>query len=137
MEESEVLRQRKEKIRDLRARGIELFPNDFRVESISADIIAQYGDRSAEALAGIEAMVSCAGRIMAIRHFGRAAFVHLQDRKGRIQVYLRQDVLGEDAFELFKQFDLGDFVGVHGPSRPHPSSCWPNPFAPCRRNGMA
>ncbi|MCJ7664746.1 MAG: OB-fold nucleic acid binding domain-containing protein, partial [Desulfobacterales bacterium] len=114
MEESEVLRQWKERIKDLRAMGVELFPNDFRAEHTSSEITEQYGDFSAEALAGLPETVSCAGRIMAIRHFGRAAFVHLQDRKGRIQVYLRQDVLGEELFGLFKRLDAGDFVGVQG-----------------------
>ena len=114
MEESEVLRQWKERIKTLRAMGIELFPNDFRAEYTSEDIIARYGDRSTEALAALEETVSCAGRIMAIRHFGRAAFILLQDRKGRIQAYLRQDILGDKLFGLFKRLDAGDFVGVRG-----------------------
>ncbi len=114
MEESEVLRQWKERIKTLREMGVDLFPNDFRAEYTSEDIIAKYGDRSAEALAALEETVSCAGRIMAVRHFGRAAFIHLQDRKGRIQVYLRQDRLGDKLFDLFKRLDAGDFVGVRG-----------------------
>jgi len=114
MEESEVLRQWKERIKTLRAMGIELFPNDFRAEYTSEAIIARYGDRSTEALAALEETVSCAGRIMAIRHFGRAAFILLQDRKGRIQAYLRQDILGDKLFGLFKRLDAGDFVGVRG-----------------------
>src|SRR5208337_482460 len=80
----------------------------------SADIIARYGDQSAEALQKLTETFSCAGRIMTVRHFGRAAFIHLQDRKGRIQVYLRQDIVGEKAFELFKRLDAGDFVGIRG-----------------------
>jgi len=114
MEESEVLKQWKERIKGLRAMGIELFPNDFRAEHTSSEIIERYGDWSAEALQALEETFSCAGRIMAIRHFGRAAFVHLQDRKGRIQVYLRQDILGEELFGMFKRLDAGDFVGVRG-----------------------
>jgi lysyl-tRNA synthetase class 2 len=114
MEESEVLRQWKERIKALRAMGVDLFPNDFRAEHTSADIMAQYGDQSAEALQTLKETFSCAGRIMAIRHFGRAAFIHLQDRKGRIQVYLRQDILGNKPFDLFKRLDAGDVVGVRG-----------------------
>jgi lysyl-tRNA synthetase class 2 len=114
MEESEVLRQWRERIKSLRAMGIELFPNAFPAEHTSADIIAQYGDQSAEALQALKETFSLAGRIMAIRHFGRAAFVQLQDRKGRIQAYLRQDILGEKPFALFKRLDTGDFVGVRG-----------------------
>ncbi len=114
MEESELLRQWKEKIKTLRDMGVELFPNDFRAEHTSGEIIERYGDWSAEALAGLEETFNCAGRIMAIRDFGRAAFVHLQDRKDRIQAYLRRDILGEELFGLFKKLDAGDFLGVRG-----------------------
>jgi lysyl-tRNA synthetase class 2 len=114
MEESVVLRQWKERIKTLREMGVELFPNDFRAEHTSREIIERYGDLSAEALGNRQEVVSCAGRIMTIRHFGRAAFIHLQDRKGRIQVYLRRDVLGDKLFELFKRLDAGDFMGVRG-----------------------
>jgi len=114
MEENELLRQWREKVRTLRDSGVELFPNDFRAEHTSLEIIEQYGDWTAEALQDLEEVFSCAGRIMAIRNFGRAAFVHLQDRKGRIQVYVRRDLLGEDAFGLLKGLDMGDFLGVRG-----------------------
>jgi lysyl-tRNA synthetase class 2 len=114
MEESELLREWKERVERLRNRGVELFPNDFRVEHTSVAIFEQYGDWSADALQGLEETFSCAGRIMAIRDFGKAAFVQLQDRKGRIQVYLRRDLVGEEPFDLFKELDVGDIVGVRG-----------------------
>jgi lysyl-tRNA synthetase class 2 len=114
MEESEFLRQWKEKARTLRDSGVELFPNDFRVGNTAVEIIERYTDWSAEALAGIAEHFNCAGRIMAIRDFGKAAFAHLQDRTGRIQVYLRRDLLGEVPFGMFKRLDIGDFVGVQG-----------------------
>ena len=114
MEESEILRQRKEKIKDLREMGIQLFPNDFRADHTSREIIQRYGDWSAEALEGLEEVFACAGRVMAMRNFGRAAFVQLQDRTERIQVYLRRDLLGEESFGLAKRLDVGDFLGVRG-----------------------
>jgi lysyl-tRNA synthetase class 2 len=114
MEESEILRQRKEKIKDLREMGVQLFPNDFRASQTSREITQRYGDWSAEALQGLEEVFTCAGRIMAIRNFGRAAFAQLQDRTERIQVYLRKDLLGEELFGLAKRLDVGDFLGVHG-----------------------
>lgn len=114
MEESEFLRQRKEKIKDLRSMEVQLFPNDFRAGLTFREIIQRYGDWSAEALQGLEEVFTCAGRIMAIRDFGRAAFVQLQDRTERIQVYLRKDRLGEELFGLAKRLDVGDFVGVRG-----------------------
>jgi lysyl-tRNA synthetase class 2 len=114
MEESDILRQRKEKIKDLREMGVQLFPNDFRASQTSREITQRYGDWSAEALQGLEEVFNCAGRIMAIRNFGRAAFAQLQDRTERIQVYLRKDLLGEELFGLAKRLDVGDFLGVHG-----------------------
>lgn len=114
MEESELLRQRREKIQALRDMGVELFPNDFKAEHTSLEIIEQYGDWSAEALQDLDETFSCAGRMMTIRKFGRAAFVHLQDRTGRIQVYVRRDLLGEEPFGVFTRLDTGDFVGVRG-----------------------
>ena len=114
MEESEILRQRKEKIKDLRTMGIQLFPNDFRADHTSREIIQGYGEWSAEALQGLDEVFACAGRIMAIRDFGRAAFIQLQDRTERIQVYLRSDLLGEESFALAKRLDVGDFLGVRG-----------------------
>jgi lysyl-tRNA synthetase class 2 len=114
MEESEILRQRKEKIKDLQEMGVQLFPNDFRASQTSREITQRYGDWSAEALQGLEEVFTCAGRIMAIRNFGRAAFAQLQDRTERIQVYLRKDQLGEELFGLAKRLDVGDFLGVQG-----------------------
>ena len=55
-----------------------------------------------------------AGRILARRSFGKAAFIQLQDRKGRIQVYVKKDDIGAEAFESFESFDIGDIVGVEG-----------------------
>ena len=114
MEESEILRQRKEKIKGLREMGVQLFPNDFRANQTFREIIQQYGDWSAKALLGLEEIFNCAGRIMAIRNFGRAAFAQLQDRTERIQVYLRRDLLGEELFGLAKKLDVGDFLGMRG-----------------------
>jgi len=114
MEESEILRQRKEKVKDLREMGVQLFPNDFRAGHTSREIIQRYGDWSAEALQGLEEIFSCAGRIRAIRNFGRAGFAQLQDRTERIQVYLRRDLLGDELFGLSKKLDVGDFLGVRG-----------------------
>jgi len=58
--------------------------------------------------------LSLAGRIVSRRDFGKASFLHLQDRCGRLQVYVKRNVVGEDAFALFKQMDIGDFLGVRG-----------------------
>ena len=113
-QESQVLRQRKEKARQLREAGVELYPRDFRVDHTSEDIHKKYGSMGTEELEGLDEVVTVAGRMMALRDFGRAAFTHLQDRKGRIQVYVRKDRVGDATFRLFKKLDIGDFIGVKG-----------------------
>lgn len=99
---------RLEKLRDLRARGIDPYePTTWPVDRHSDEIHAQF-DR----LAGSE--VSVAGRIIAIRRHGRAAFLDLLDSAGRIQCHVTEDGVGEDAFMLLDALDLGDIVGVQG-----------------------
>ena len=112
MEEGSLLKQRKEKAKRLREEGIELFPRDFKVDATTEEIRARYGGLSEEELKGCQDILSCAGRILSMRDFGRAVFSHIQDRKGRIQLYFRRDVLGEEAFRLYKRLDIGDFIGV-------------------------
>jgi lysyl-tRNA synthetase class 2 len=94
--------------------GIELFPNDFRVHHRSQEILQTYGSRSAEALEKVDQDFVLAGRIMAIRRFGKAAFFHLQDRTGRIQAYIQKDQVGHETYAVFKKLDVGDFVGILG-----------------------
>ncbi len=80
----------------------------------------------------LETIYHVAGRIMAKRDFGKAAFVQLQDRTGRLQVYVAKNLVGEESFELFRKFDLGDIVGVKGaPFAPKPmnSPCVPSRFS--------
>ena len=113
-EESQVLRQRKEKARTLREAGLDLYPNDFRVQDHVGDILNQYGDLSEEALGQEEKIFVCAGRVMSMRSFGKATFLHLKDGTGRIQVYVKRDVIGKDEYRLLKKLDVGDFTGVRG-----------------------
>ena len=113
-EESQVLRQRKQKAEELRQAGVELYPNDFRVQDHLADIIDRYEDWSEEALAREERIFVCAGRIMSMRSFGQAAFMHIKDGSGRLQIYIKRDVIGKEEYRLFKKIDIGDFVGVKG-----------------------
>ncbi|HEY6198440.1 MAG TPA: lysine--tRNA ligase [Candidatus Binatia bacterium] len=110
-EQTEVRRQKLQKLKDA---GAPLYPNDFKPEHQSAGLLAEYGALPDERLAELPADFSVAGRIMAIRSFGKASFFHLQDRKGRIQVYVRRDRVGDEAYKLFEQLDLGDIVGVWG-----------------------
>jgi lysyl-tRNA synthetase class 2 len=113
MEElSELLLQRRRKVDALWEAGVNPYPNDFKPLHTSAEVIAAYGDKE-QFDAGNEQYV-VAGRILARRSFGKAAFIQLQDRKGRIQVYVKKDDIGAEAFESFESFDIGDIVGVEG-----------------------
>jgi lysyl-tRNA synthetase class 2 len=113
-ESSELIEQRIRKLEALRIEGIDPFPNDFGVTHTSKDIHEAFGSLSDEELKSVGETFSIAGRILAIRDFGKASFIQIQDRKGRIQAYLQKDILGDQAFQLFKTFDIGDFIGLEG-----------------------
>jgi lysyl-tRNA synthetase, class II len=113
-ETSELIQQRIKKLEALRKNGINPYPNDFRVTHTSKDLHETFGSLSDEELKSVEETFCLGGRIMAIRDFGKASFIQIQDRKGRIQAYLQRDIVGDSAFQLFKTFDIGDFIGVEG-----------------------
>jgi lysyl-tRNA synthetase class 2 len=113
MEElSELLLQRRRKVDTLWEAGINPYPNDFKPQHTSADITAAYGDT--EQVDAVDDSFIVAGRILARRSFGKAAFIQLQDRKGRIQLYVKKDQIGDEAFANFESFDIGDIVGSEG-----------------------
>ncbi|NVN89311.1 MAG: lysine--tRNA ligase [Desulfuromonadales bacterium] len=113
MEElSELLLQRRRKVDTLWEAGINPYPNDFRQQHTSEDIIRSYGDK--EQIAASDDIFVVAGRILARRSFGKAAFIQLQDRKGRLQLYVKKDEIGEEAFAAFETFDIGDIIGAEG-----------------------
>ena len=109
---SELLLQRRRKVDALWEQGINPYPNDFKPSHTSADVFAAYGDILEIPQDPEEFVV--AGRIMARRSFGKAAFIQVQDRKGRLQLYIKKDTIGEDGFAFFETFDIGDIIGVHG-----------------------
>ena len=111
----ELLQVRREKLERLRQAGVDPYPSGFRPTHTS--LRASGLLERAEAARGPGARtrpVSVAGRIVAMRVMGKAAFLHLQDAAGRIQLHLRQDLLGE-GFRLLKELDLGDILGARGP----------------------
>lgn len=110
MEEHRDPRQtRLEKLARLRDRGVEPYPYRFRFTHRAGELLAA-GDALIEA--GEE--IALAGRVMAVRDMGKAAFAHVKDNHERLQVYIRRDVVGEQAFDLFGLCDLGDYLGLHG-----------------------
>jgi lysyl-tRNA synthetase class 2 len=110
---SDLLQKRRAKFDELRKSGINLFPNDFEVTHNIQEIRDRIAD-SADLLTEDEPIFIAAGRIMAINRFGKAAFVRFKDRTGQLQAYLRKDRIGDEAFQLFKQLEVGDFVGLSG-----------------------
>ena len=113
MEElSELLLQRRRKVNALWQAGINPYPNDYKPQHTAADVLAAYGN--ADQIDAQDADFVLAGRIIARRSFGKAAFVQIQDRSGRIQVYVRKDDLSEEMFAQFETFDIGDIIGIAG-----------------------
>ena len=110
-EENEQILKRREKLDKLR--GAIAFPNDFKPEATARGIRESYSDKDSDFFKEEIIDVKVAGRIMAFRLMGKASFLHIQDRSGKIQIYLRKDDLGFQ-YEEFKTWDLGDIVAVEG-----------------------
>ncbi|MFO8049570.1 MAG: lysine--tRNA ligase [Desulfosudaceae bacterium] len=109
-----IVANRKEKMQALREKGVRLFPENFPVTHTIAEVMDLI-DQDAPPLAEDDgAGVNLAGRLMAVNRFGKSSFVRFRDRTGTIQAYLRQDKLGEEAYAVFKQLDVGDFIGISG-----------------------
>ncbi|NTU42823.1 MAG: lysine--tRNA ligase [Nitrospirales bacterium] len=114
MEEiNELVEQRLKKLEELRGMGIDPYNGRFAPESKAADIHAQYNEATKEELEAGDNRTSAAGRIVAMRDFGKACFGHIQDTTGKIQVYFRKDILGEK-YDLLKKLDIGDIIGAEG-----------------------
>ncbi len=115
LDENAQIQLRKQKLADLREQGL-AFPNDFKRDAVAADLHQQYGEQSKDELAAIESPQSyrIAGRMMLRRIMGKASFVTLQDMSGQLQAYVRKNDLPEGVYQQFKQWDLGDIVGVEG-----------------------
>src|SRR5882724_7653718 len=109
---NDLVRQREEKLEALRRRGIDPFGGRYPVTHWAGDLATRL-EKAADAELDAFGPVSLAGRLVAMRDHGKTAFTHLMDRTGRIQLYARADELGDD-FALFRDLDVGDFIGVTG-----------------------
>lgn len=112
-DENHVIAERREKLKAIRAAGV-AFPNDFKPEHFAADLHKQYGELENEALEGKAVTVKVAGRMMLKRVMGKASFATVQDRSGRVQLFISKDNIGEEVYESFKHWDLGDIVAAVG-----------------------
>ena len=113
--EDELIRSRRDKLQRIREKGIDPYPTRFpRTHStrLASELLLDQESSGGEGAR--TSAVSVAGRVITSRIMGKAAFIDLRDGEGKIQLHLRRDVLGDD-YELVRDLDLGDFLGVHGP----------------------
>ena len=118
LDENSIIAERRAKLAALRSQGI-AFPNDFRPQHKAAALHLQYGEMDAATLEAESIKVSVAGRMMLKRVMGKASFATIQDASGpradgRMQLYLSNELTGEDAHAAFKHYDLGDILGAEG-----------------------
>jgi lysyl-tRNA synthetase class 2 len=112
--ESDLLRQRRANFEALIGLGVDPYPHRFeRTDTVDA-LVRAHGGTTAEDLESAAVQTTTAGRVLAIRSFGKANFIVISDGQARIQVYLRKDSLSERDFAIYKLLDFGDFVGVEG-----------------------
>jgi lysyl-tRNA synthetase, class II len=105
---------RREKMTEIREKGLDPFGSRFERTHLTSCIKEDFGEKTKEDLEAESHEVAIAGRIMTKRGKGKAGFAHIQDLDGQIQIYVRKDDIGEDAYELFTGADLGDIIGVTG-----------------------
>ncbi|KKN08365.1 hypothetical protein LCGC14_1057520, partial [marine sediment metagenome] len=110
MGEEEIIALRTAKLERLRSRGIDPYPTHSHPSHTTRQALdlLESRDQSPDP-------VTIAGRITAMRHMGKATFLDLRDGSGRIQTYLKQDILGPETYETLHDLDIGDFLGVRGP----------------------
>lgn len=105
---NELIKIRHDKLKDLKERGMD----PFKIEKVT---VTHYSQQVIEGFENLEGdIITIAGRIMAKRGHGKASFIHIQDKDGRIQAYVRQDRVGDEIYEIFKTFDIGDIIEITG-----------------------
>ena len=113
-EESNQVVQRRANLEALKQLGVDPYPERFEGARPISRIVGEHGGKTATELEALASGEKTAGRILAIRTFGKAGFLQLSDGRSRIQVYVRQDSVPELDFRIFKLLDIGDWVGVEG-----------------------
>ena len=111
---NDQLRVRREKMQELREEGIDPFGHRFERDAMNQDLHDKYGEMDKDELNDLGITATIAGRMVAKRGKGKVGFADLQDRTGRMQLYIRKDEVGEEMYHIFKRSDLGDFLGIKG-----------------------
>ena len=113
-ESNRLIHNRRMKLDAIRPAGRQAYPNRFRVTATAGELVRRFEKTSSEELADCEETFSLGGRIMGLRSHGKTSFADLRDRTGRIQLFLKKDILGEEGYDLLQHLDLGDLVWVSG-----------------------
>lgn len=111
---SNVIEDRRKKIKLLREMGINPYPAGYKATINAREAVEKFSKIDGEELERYTEKYSLAGRIMSMRVFGKAAFIHIKDVTGLIQAYIRKDKVGEEGYNLFKLMDIGDHIGIKG-----------------------
>jgi len=110
-----LIRQRIEKYEMLvNEMGVSHFPNTYRKDTDIQTFTDTYGAMDADSLMSVDTVHHLAGRIMAIRSFGKASFIHFQDSTGKLQAFFEKAKIGEDPYKIFRKLDVGDIIGLWG-----------------------
>jgi lysyl-tRNA synthetase class 2 len=112
--DEKIYQQRREKLAQIEALGQPAYPYRYEPSITVPEVWQKYESRSAEEFDRERVTVTVAGRVMAIRAMGKAAFMHVQQHGRTLQVYIKKDAVGEKGFELYKLLDIGDIIGVRG-----------------------
>ena len=115
---NQLLMQRRKKSDELAEMQVNLYANDFKPTHHISEVLLSGSANEAvadlEDAPNVRASFKVAGRILALRKFGKASFLHIQDETGKIQIYIKKEVLGEQLYSQFKKWDIGDIVGFKG-----------------------
>jgi len=111
---NELIQQRFKKLAEISAMGVKPYAGRYDVSHTAEALADTYKLATKEELETKRVEATVAGRIIALRSFGKAGFSHIQDSSGRIQIYFQRSILGDDRYALFKKLDIGDFIGVKG-----------------------
>jgi lysyl-tRNA synthetase class 2 len=112
--EENTYQLRQQKLREIEALGQKAYPYGFAATHTVPEILAAFGEKTAEQMENPRVAVKIAGRIISLRLQGKAGFAHLQQGGKRLQIYVKLDFVGEKGFALYKLLDLGDHIGVSG-----------------------
>ena len=112
-DDNEIISRRRARLQELRAAG-DAYPNDFRRDTLAADLHERFGGLDREQLEAETATFKLAGRMLSRRVMGKVAFVHLRDMSGQIQLFLQRSTLAAETYTAFKQWDIGDIIAVTG-----------------------